>query len=810
MLATAQGVTLNYQEEPLNDILLDLSDRYSVQISADPDVANRCLITINERYESMDEAMEALASRCELRVVNISGIYTFASPLPKEEPDKPIVKVQYLYQGQITEAGTQEPVPFALMQFGKKGITADAYGRFSFKSYKPTETGLFQSLGYETQSLNLNPGSNLIVPLKPALLDLGDVEVVADRNVLPITNIGEAAGHLRFNDIGNKLVPGLSDNLIFNNLRLYPGIMAAGEAITDFVIWGSYAGQNHVTYDGITLFSSWGINDDMGRVNPYMIRNVDVYKGAFNVPYGDRIGGSVPMEGTGGNLQNQEIKASVTNQLGNVYFNLPVVPGIASLQVAGRKTIFDGFDLSSGFDQIDNLLVPKYSYSDLNLKATVLLSENDRIELSGLYSEDSYSGRIQDELRRREIQDLDLSSMQSGASLKYARNWPSGGLSQVLASYSHYDPTSSANFFLELNGRPIGDSLLRFTWNNPIEETKIQLDHSFAADDLHQVSISAGYVRNDISLKTTTDFQLLQDTTQQVERATVFVRDQLSPHKSIKVDLGLKADMPLSTNRIWWQPRINLTADITSQWQARLGWGMYNQFISKNATVDEVGNRSETWEAADGSVLPVLKSMHTVAGISYAQKGLEVGLEGFFKHSEGFGRYTLNRRAEGIAFTEIESRAYGMELFARKRFKSHEFWTSYTLMQVEDRSATAIRGMQSLYRLAPQSQQHELKAVAVFNFSPFQFTLSSVYGSGFPNRSVFQELASFDIYRRTDLAAQYSFQLRNLRLDAGFSILNLFDQRNIRLNQSLNSPRGSLINTAGIPFTPTLFLNLGF
>ena len=131
-------------------------------------------------------------------------------------------------------------------------------------------------------------------------------------------------------------------------------------------------------------------------------------------------------------------------------------------------------------------------------------------------------------------------------------------------------------------------------------------------------------------------------------------------------------------------------------------------------------------------------------------------------------------------------------------------------MEVKERNADAFRGRQSLFRLAPQSQQHELKAVAVFNFSPFQFTLSSVYGSGFPNRSVFSEQADFDIYRRTDLAAQYSFELNRFKIDAGFSILNLFDQYNIRLNQQLNSPGGSRINTAGIPFTPTLFLNVGF
>lgn len=802
-----QSARLDYDNQPLNDILLDLTDRYRVQISINPDIANKCLITIHERFRTMDLAMEALGRRCQLSFRKIEGVYTFF-PAPEEpKPEQPVTRPkprpQYLYQGVVVENQTNEPVPYAMMQFDQRGIVADENGRFSFKSFDREEKGLFRSLGYNITDTTLTPGTRHRIALNPDLIELQEIEVIASEG-LTITNIGEQAGHLKFNDIGNNLVPGLSDNMIFNNLRLYPGVMAAGEALTDFVIWGSYAGHNHVTYDGITLFNSWGINDDMGRINPYMIRNVEVYKGGFNVPYGDRIGGVVKMDGTSGNFNKTELQAGLTNQLTNVYVNLPVSSN-ATLQLAGRKTLFDAFDLSSDFDQRTDLIVPQYDYSDFNLKFVASLPNDDRIELSGIYSEDSYSGNLQNVGRRNIINNLSLSSTQAGVSAKYVKNWNAGGISSFETTYSNYDPTVTANYLLNLDQRPIGDTLRSYIWTNPVQEFKASLTHTFSANSKHQVKLNASYISNDISLNSNADQRVIEDTQVSLNRLSFFALNDFQWTDRLVLQLGLKADLPQGGD-LYLQPRLNMRYDMGERWNVHLAWGLYRQFISKNFVVDELGNRSEVWQLADGESAPVLESTHTVLGLAYKHIGWEAGIEGFHKDSGGFGRFSFNRNG-GIEFRTLDVETLGLEFFMRKRIKAHEFWTSYTLMEIKERLADVPTNVE---RLAPQSQRHELKAVAVFNFKPFQFSITTAYGSGFPNRSVAIDRARFDIYRRTDLAAQYTFELSKVNIDFGLSILNLFNQENVRLNQTVNSPTGARINTVGIPFTPTFYLNLGF
>ena len=111
---------------------------------------------------------------------------------------------------------------------------------------------------------------------------------------------------------------------------------------------------------------------------------------------------------------------------------------------------------------------------------------------------------------------------------------------------------------------------------------------------------------------------------------------------------------------------------------------------------------------------------------------------------------------------------------------------------------------------APQSQKHELKTAAILDFYPWQFTISNVYGSGFPNRPQDRRMPISSKYFSADAAAQYSFDINKLNFQTGFSLLNITNYTNIRLNQSVNVPGDQIIDTYGVPFTFTMFLNLLF
>ncbi len=799
----SQSVQLNYSEEPLNEILLDLNDRYGVQVSINSNLSAKCLITLTQSFSSIDVALQTLADQCQLELNQISQVYTF-----REKPisaSSEIGATSHLFQGKVVEKDSREPLPFGSIQLSDRIVTTDENGQFSFKSLNQQERFLMQYLGYTALDSLLMNGIDLTLTLEPEVMELEEVVIQGDSEV-PATYTGKEAGRIKFTNVNNNLVPGISHNLIFNNLRLYPGIMAAGEPIADFVIWGSYAGQNHAIYDGISLFNSWGINYDIGRINPHMIKNVEVYKGGYNVPIGDRIGGVVLIDAKAGDREQLRSEASITNQLASAYLNIPLFSGSSALQIAARKTYFSFLDWSSNYEGERDFIVPNYDYSDINLKFTSALSNTHRLEVSAIASQDSYNGQIRSRQRRGLIEDTNVNSVQRGVSLKYTKRWRQGGFSAIDFSHSFYSPEATNSYFIE-DQSAVDQRLQSWLWTNPVQESTAKFTQTFPASKYHQLRANVGWVTNQTEQQVGEGQRFIRNTSESLERFSGYLHDQIQWSQRFSLQLGVKADLPIATNRLYLQPRINGEYRITEQWNAHVGWGIYNQFITRNSLIDELGNRADIWEIADDDMAPVPESVHHVLGISYLTGLFDFAIEGYYKNESGFSRYFIGRNAEAVQI-EGSAQAIGLDVFLRKKLRQHEFRLAYSLGRVREQFE---RGRNvSVYLLAPQSQQHEIKTSATFNFYPISLSLVHVHGSGFPNTTIRRNTEDFAIYARTDLALQYSVNAKYLKFDTGLSVLNLFNQRNIRLNQSVNVPDGQVINTLGIPFTPTLYLNVRF
>ncbi|WP_082226520.1 TonB-dependent receptor [Microscilla marina] len=816
--AQGQTIALNYSQQPLNEILLDLNDRYKVQVSINSQLSANCIISIKQSFPTMESALRQLAKKCRLTLIKISDVYTFRkdktevkpSPEKKHIAKKKLSPKKYTYQGQVVEQTSLEPLPFSVIQLNKGYVVADQNGRFSFKTLRQTQVVKCQHLGYKVIDTLLLPGGRLRVVLKPQI-DLLQEVTIRSTSETCVARLGKNAGRIKFNDLSNSLVPGASNDLIFNNLRLYPGIMASGESTSDFIIWGAYPGQNHVLYDGITMFNSWGVNDDIGRVNPFMIKNMEVYKGGYNVPYGDRVGGVVLINTKAGNRDKATADISLNNRLANLYLSVPLFNHSASLQIAGRKSYYQLLDLSVSPVEDKEVIIPNYDYSDLHLKFSSSFANQDQLEISFIASRDNYEGVFRSNLAARKdlVEDVNVQSEQIGSSLKYIKNWgKAGGVSTLVLAQSNYSPELTSNHSLQTNLSTEPKVVKSFTWGNQVAEYSGKLTHQWALGHTHQLELNAGVVANETVLKSQNQDKVLQDTSTLQTRLTFYAHDQLRLSTRLHLQLGMKADVPLTGNQVYVQPRINARYDLGAHYNIHFGWGKYYQFVAKNTIIDAFGNQTDIWQVSDGVNAPVTEAVHHVLGGAYLTKGFEASMEGYYKTSSGFRRFVIRRNTLPTQLN-LEARSLGLDVYIKKRFRRHELWFAYSWARVEERLNT---GRQTAdYRLAPQSQQHELKAALVLNFSPFHLSLTNVNGSGFSNSPLERANSVFQPYHRTDIALQYRFQWQHTYFEAGCSILNFFNQVNVRLNQSVNVPNdNSIVNTVGIPFTPTVYLNAKF
>ena len=95
-----QGWALNYQNQPLNDILLDLNDQYGLQVSIDADFSRNCQVTLIGNFRSVETVMHRLAAHCNLEISLVNKVYLFSNPVILTSNQS---LSTYLFQGQVLE-----------------------------------------------------------------------------------------------------------------------------------------------------------------------------------------------------------------------------------------------------------------------------------------------------------------------------------------------------------------------------------------------------------------------------------------------------------------------------------------------------------------------------------------------------------------------------------------------------------------------------------------------------------------------------------------------------------------------------------
>lgn len=822
---SAQTIQLKYTDYPLNEVLLDLNDRYGLAFSIDAQKAALCSISIDQSFQNMDRALEALTKQCPIQFKKLNKVYAFYFiEILKDRA----INQSYLFQGMLVEATSLEPLPFGHLKVGDRIYLTDKNGQFSFTSQNKRIGLHASSLGYQTIDTLLTANRQLRLVLVPIPFMMNEVTVLEEKAPQDI-GVGPEVAEYRFNDVQQKLVPGLNANAVFNHMRMIPGVMASGESVSDYVIWGSYAGQNHTVYDGITLFANQGINRDIGRLNPFMVKNIQILNGGYNVDKGDRTAGYIAIEGKQGSVQRFETQAGLTNDLALAYVNLPIRSLKSSLQIAGRLTYNDAIEMQPSRQRNADFLQPSYQFGDANLKWSSLLSKNTQMSLSWVSSNDQYAleqnissitSNSAFQLVRGRSDLLRLESSQKGASFSIKHLLENGAKSELLMSWSEYIPKQFNSSIFQINREPISplpigrdveqinirtDSIAE-SWQNPVEEFSAQLTYELAESQQNSLKFISGLYHHQASSTLSEIMAQLTAPTSQLTRA--YASGLLTTHFSSKLSMttGLRSDWAFQLQKLYLQPRFSLGYTPTTNWNFNLGAGIYRQFIGLNTVIDEIGNSSSIWQTATLDKVPVLNVQQVVGGLGWHKNKWNARLTAYYKSINDFNRYIAEeRRQQNILLGESEVK--GLDVWLSRQTKEWQVSVAYTLSEVLERYSERLP-----FRSAPQDQLHELKWMNQFRWEAVQFSISQVWSSGL--QTIVRNNTSFEVqrnpYARTDFAIEYSKVFSQNALKFGFSAINLFDQQNVRLNGAQNIPDGRVLNTLGLGRTLNIYLKWQF
>jgi len=207
---------------------------------------------------------------------------------------------------------------------------------------------------------------------------------------------GNVPGVVKINHVVAAFLPGNGDNSIFNLMRMMPGVRSVGEQ-SGLSVWGSKPGESTLLLDGAKLFSMNGYNEQISLVNPFMIKEITLHKGAYGSQFGNQTGAIAEVTGISGNNKKAELKFNLNNQTANIFTSLPFGNGNV-VSASYRQTFYGLFSpLSSGNTagngasrneiQVD----PDYTFRDANVRLTGNKPGKSSYKISLLGSNDIFS-----------------------------------------------------------------------------------------------------------------------------------------------------------------------------------------------------------------------------------------------------------------------------------------------------------------------------------------------------------------------------------------------------------------------------------
>lgn len=826
----SQELELVFSDTPLNEVLIELREKYDLQFSFDNRSLSNYRITIDQKFSEPEDAIRYLLEGIPYRYEKSGDVFLIYPYTEMQETTSSEIK-NYRLAGHVSDVKTGESLPFSRILINGHGQITDQEGNFSFVSATDSVFHIQVSyLGYYMLDTIIGSGIQQQLYLIPSLYTLQEVQV-AGKRIVKNLQIGNTAGEMRLNHQVAGYLPGYGDNSVFNLLRLQPGILAAGEQSNDLIIWGSYEGQSQVLFDGFTLFGMKNFNDNISAVNPYMAKDIQVMKGGYRAEYGERVGGLVNITGTDGSRDDFHLKMNLNNMTLNGYISIPIAQK-SSFVLALRQTYYELYDPAKlsinskgrAGNLVDRNLYPDYNFRDLNLRFSGETDNGDSYSISFLNARDRFSYSLEyDTQRSNLIYEDKENNQQTGFSAVYNKGWASGNRSELTVAHSELN-TETSRIHQSGQGQSTGGSGNgpgsqggegNFQTNvneykqNKIAETKINLQNHISLSPSHKLGFGGSFFNNQVNFREDS-FEVMMVMQQlTTNRIDGYVEDHFSPASVAEFVIGIRTDYPLDIEKFYFQPRLSGTINLNDNLKINGAWGLYNQYITRSTVIDELGNYRYMWTICDNKETPVLHARHAVMGITLNRNNFTFSAEAFDKKTEGLTRYIENEGSSDVF--EGKSKSRGIDFFIKQDYKGNSFWVAYTLSQtLEHFSYFATND----YQRALHDQRHELKMAALIQLKPFYFSANYVFGSGFPDPLLAGDEDFERDYHRVDVSAVYRFNMKKSTLEAGLSVLNVFNYENIKYNNFIRVPddQDSTLNlhAEAVPFTPTMYVNFSF
>lgn len=647
--------------------------------------------------------------------------------------------------GTVKDAGSGETLTGAtvlIRELPQTGTASNAYGFYSLSAAAGNYTIVYSFVGYAPVSISLNLQKD--TTLNVALSQKTDLqEVVISNRRRGNENVQDAQMGVEKLDMQqlNNVPVIFGEKDILKTISLLPGVQAASEGNTGYYVRGGASDQNLILLDEAVVYNASHLFGFFSTFNSDAIKDATLYKGGMPAQYGGRLSSVLDVKMNEGNNKEFTLDGGIGLISSRIKAEGPIEKDKGSFMISARRTYLDLF-LKASTDS--NVRGSSIYFYDLNAKFNYHFDDRNAVYLSGYFGKDVLGLK----------NTFGTNWGNTTGTLRLNHVFSSHLFSNTSLIYSNYNYLIQS--FLQQN---------QFIAKSAISDVNFKEDMQYYLSPSHTLSFGINAVNHDLlpgQVTATTTSRSAQNNSQSrrgVESA-VYVQDNWKMDTHINLQYGLRfSGMFLLgpgtfktydalgntltsqtynsgqqvTHYLNLEPRLSLSFLLDKESSLKLSYNRNTQNIhilnNSNSSTP-----TDLYVLSSNNIKPEIADQLSAGYFrNFDDNAFEFSGEVYYKSLQNQIDYKNGAQLTGNPDVESQlvygiGRAYGLELYLKKRYGRFNGWISYTLSRTEGKFAAINNGN---YFPNRYDRTHDVSLVGIYQLNK-RWTLSStfVYGTG--------------------------------------------------------------------------------
>jgi hypothetical protein len=652
---------------------------------------------------------------------------------------------KYTISGIVKDENTGEQLIGAtirIKELPQSGTITNSYGFYSITAPEGEYTLLYTYIGYEpfARLVSLHKGQTINIGLH-SKSELKEVVISADKpnnDNVASPQMGEEK--LNMAQINNVPVL-LGEKDILKTITLLPGIKSAGEGNTGFYVRGGASDQNLILLDEATVYNASHFFGFFSTFNSDAIKDVSIYKGGMPAEYGGRLSSVLDVKMNDGNNKDYTVQGGIGLISSRLKVEGPIVEDKGSFMISARRTYIDLFLNASSDSTVKG---SKLYFYDLNAKANYHFDDKNALYISGYFGKDV----------------LELKNT-------FGTNW---GNSTGTIRFNHlfnnrlFSNTSLvfSNYNYAIQDFQTNDY---FKATSQITDVNFKEDLQYSMENNHTLKFGLNILHHTIAPGTITTNSTSSFNNESVEERygyenAAYISDDWRVNNKLTLLYGLRlsgmfllgpgtfktydaagntltsvtySSGALVKDYFNLEPRLSASYLLNDESSIKASYNRNTQNIHllSNSTS---GTPTDLYVMSSNNIKPeIADQVSTGYFENFKDNTYEFSAEIYYKWLQN--QIDYKDGAQLIVNPDVESlltygsgRAYGLELFFKKKYGRFNGWIGYTLSRTELKFDAINNGN---YFPATQDRTHDLSVVGIYQLNKrWSFSSDFVYGTG--------------------------------------------------------------------------------